>query len=282
MTGATLGSTGAGRLALHTWTLDSTPLAEVLAVARRTGWGGVELRRLDFLRAREAGRTDADTLELVRRSGLPVACVGVELGWMFADDAARRRILGSFEESCRWAVALGCPRLMSPVDFASGDLARAAEGVREAGALAAAHGLRLAVEHQSQAPQLNTLARVRELLARAGHPAVGLLLDSYHLHRSPGGIRAIEDVTPAEIAYVQFSDVPAAVEPGKTQPRLPAGQGTVPFPEFLALLAAKGYTDWLSYEAPNPSAWARDPAAVADEARGRILTFLTVGETRGR
>jgi sugar phosphate isomerase/epimerase len=281
MTGTT-GATGAGRLALHTWTLDSTPLAEVLAVARRTGWGGVELRRLDFLRAREAGRTDADTLELVRRSGLPVACVGVELGWMFADDPTRRRILGSFAESCRWAVALGCPRLMSPVDFATGDVARAVEGVREVGDLAAAHGLRLAVEHQSQAPQLNTLDRVRELLARAGHPTVGLLLDSYHLHRSPGGIRAIEDVAPSEIAYVQFSDVPAAVEPGKTQPRLPAGEGTVPFPEFLALLAAKGYTGWLSYEAPDPAAWARDPATVADEARGRILTFLTVGERRER
>ena len=39
-------------LALHTWTLDSTPLPEALAVAKRTGWEAVELRRIDFLRAR--------------------------------------------------------------------------------------------------------------------------------------------------------------------------------------------------------------------------------------
>ena len=38
------------RLALHTWTLDATPLAEALQVARATGWDAVELRRLDFAR----------------------------------------------------------------------------------------------------------------------------------------------------------------------------------------------------------------------------------------
>ena len=32
------------RLALHTWTLDTTPLAEVLEIARGTGWNAVELR----------------------------------------------------------------------------------------------------------------------------------------------------------------------------------------------------------------------------------------------
>ena len=43
------------KLALHTWTLDTTPLADVLRVVRETGWDAIELRRLDFLRAAEAG-----------------------------------------------------------------------------------------------------------------------------------------------------------------------------------------------------------------------------------
>jgi len=37
-------------LALHTWTLDTTPLTDVLRLARRVGWDGVELRRIDFTR----------------------------------------------------------------------------------------------------------------------------------------------------------------------------------------------------------------------------------------
>ena len=44
------------KLALHTWTLDSTPLADALGIAKATGWDGVELRRIDFRRAEESGR----------------------------------------------------------------------------------------------------------------------------------------------------------------------------------------------------------------------------------
>ena len=67
------------RLSLHTWTLDTTPLAEVLGVIKKTGWDAVELRRLDFERAVQAGQSAEQVLDLVRASGLPVACVGVGL-----------------------------------------------------------------------------------------------------------------------------------------------------------------------------------------------------------
>ncbi|MBI2014504.1 MAG: sugar phosphate isomerase/epimerase, partial [Candidatus Rokubacteria bacterium] len=103
-------------LALHTWTLDSTPLPDVLRVVRAAGWDGVELRRLDWARAAERGESAADLLELVRSSGLPVACVGVELGWMWAEGAERERLLRVFDEQCERAAALGCATVMSPVD----------------------------------------------------------------------------------------------------------------------------------------------------------------------
>jgi len=40
----------------------------------------------------------------------------------------------------------------------------------------------------------------------------------------------------------------------------------VPFRDFFAAIARRGYAGYCSYEAPNPVAWARDPAAVAREA----------------
>jgi sugar phosphate isomerase/epimerase len=239
----------------------------VLRAARAAGWPAVELRRVDFARAAEAGEPAEAVLDLVRASSLRVACVGGQLGWMFADGDERRRRLEAMGESCRWAAALGAPVVMSPADLGSGDLARAAAGVREVGDLGAAHGVRIALEPPSQAAQLNTLERLRELLARAGHPWCGLLLDAYHLHRGGGGLRAVEDTEPGEIAYVQFSDVPASgLRPDQTLDRLPPGRGVVPFREFFRLLADKGYAGDCSYEAPNPAAWARDPGTVAREA----------------
>src|SRR5437773_2005817 len=249
-------------LALHTWTLDTTPLAEVLRVARRVGWDGIELRRVDFARAAEQGQSAADVLALVRTSGLPVACVGVELGWMYAEGAERRRLLQVFDEQCQRAAALGCATVMSPVDKGHGDLRRAAESVREVGEVAAKHGVRLAVEFNSQAEQLNTLGRMREVMATAGHPRCGLLLDAYHLWRSGATVRDVEDVRRDEVVYVQFSDVPASVEPGKATDRLPPGRGVVPFKEFFARVEAAGYRGFMSYEAPNPAAWARPAGAV--------------------
>jgi sugar phosphate isomerase/epimerase len=263
------------RLALHTWTLDTTPLVGALRAARVAGWPAVELRRVDFARAAEAGQPADAVLDQVRASGLRVACVGGQLGWMFSDGAERRRLLDAVAESCRWARALGAPVVMSPADLGTGSLADAAAGVRELGDRAAEAGVRLALEPPSQAQQLNTVERIRELIGRAGHPSCGILLDAYHLHRGGGGLRQVEELDPGEIAYVQYSDVPGSgLEPGQTSNRLPPGYGVVPFREFFALVEAKGYVGDLSYEAPNPAAWARDPETVAREALAATLTVL--------
>ena len=254
------------RLALHTWTLDTTPLAEALRIARETGWDAIELRRIDFARAAAAGQSADQVLALVRASGLPVACVGVELGWMQAEGDERRRLLAAFAESCRWAAALGCATVMSPADRGPGDPARAVASLREVGDLAAAHAVRLALEFNSQVEYWNTPRRVREAVARAGHRHVGLLLDSYHLERS-GTWAELEDIGADEIAYVQLSDVPCTgLAPGKFTDRLPPGQGSVDFARFFGYLAKRGYAGYLSYEAPNPAAWAREPSEVAREA----------------
>jgi 4-hydroxyphenylpyruvate dioxygenase len=259
--------TQALKLAIHTWTLDTTALADVLKLARETGWDAIELRRLDFTRAAERGQTAADVIALVKSSGLPVACVGVEFGWMWGKGAERARLLEVFGEQCARARDLGARTVMSPVDRGQGDLGEAASSLREVADIAARHGVKLAVEFNSQAEQFNSLERMREVMARAAHSGCGLLLDAYHLTRSGSSPRAIEDVKPEEIAYVQFSDVPrSGLEPGKALDRLPPGKGSVPFKEFFAAVAAKDYQGYMSYEAPNASAWARPPAEVLREA----------------
>jgi 4-hydroxyphenylpyruvate dioxygenase len=269
------------RLALHTWSLDTTSLAEVLRVIKRTGWDAVELRRLDFRRATEAGGRPENVLDLVRAASVPVAAVGVEFGWMFAEGDEHDRLLAVFAESCRWAQALGCATVMSPVDKTRGDLGRAADRVREVADRALEHGLRLALEFNSQAEQFNTLERCREVVRRAAHPGCGLLVDTYHLGRSGGDARAIAALDPSEIAYVQYSDVPASgLVPGMTLDRVPPGRGTVDFPSVWAALAAKNYGGYVSYEAPNASAWARSADEVAHEALTATRTSQELLEQR--
>lgn len=254
-------------IALHTWTLDSTELAGALAAAAAAGFDAIELRRLDFSRSFERGLADAQVLDLVRGSGLAVSAVGVEYGWMFAQGAERERLFGVFRASCENAVALGCPLLMSAIGPGDATLDVAVANVREAGAIAAAFGMRLALEYQFQHPVVSRLEVLRDIIARAGCPNVGLLLDAYHLQRGGYGGRGFAAVPASEIAYFQFSDVPDAA-PDRAPPtdRLPPGAGVVHWTEVFRLLAEKNYTGFISYEGPNPAQWARPPATVAREA----------------
>ena len=256
------------RLALHTWTLDTTPLADALRAAKNAGWDAVELRRIDFTRSFEKGMTNAQVLDLVRASGLKVACIGTEYGLIFAQGDEKRRLLNVLEETCANAVALGCDLVMiAPGQNPPTTLREAAANFREGGEIAKAHGLRFALEFNSAHDVINRLEVGRELVALTNHPSCGLLFDAYHLERSGGGGRGFEDVAPGEIFAFQYSDVPATQAAARRPTdRLPPGLGKVRWREVFQLLREKQYPGYLSYEAPNPDYWSRPPEAVAREA----------------
>ena len=264
------------RLALHTWSLDTTPLIEALRAAREGGFDAVELRRIDFVRCYEAGMTNEYVLELVRSSGMKVAVLGTEYGLIFARGDERRRLLGVLEETCANAKALGCDLIMIAAGPNSGPMKDAAANFRDAGDVVQAHGLRIALEFNSQHAVINRLEVAREVLARTAHPSCGLLLDAYHLERSGAGGRGFESVPPEEIFTFQYSDVPAGPPPATNRPtdRLLPGSGRVRWKEVFGLLIEKGYEGYLSYEAPNADLWARPPAEVAREAAAATRRLL--------
>ena len=261
-----------GRLALHMWTVDTTPLATALDAAREAGYAAVELRRTDFKRCFDLGMSNAQVLDLIRKSGIPVGVLGVEYGWLFATGEESKRLFAVFKESCENAVALGCDMLMSAPGPVSGPIADAIRYLRQASDIAAEYGLRLAIEFNSQHDVLNRLEVLHELIRGAGRDNCGYLIDAYHFARSGAPGRGFEDVPAEQIFCFQYSDLSASPVTGVRRPtdRLPPGKGTVKWREVLGLLAEKGYTGYLSYEAPNPEQWERSPYEVARE--GVVLT----------
>ena len=262
-------------LALHTWTVDTTPLEGALEAAKEGGFDAVELRRVDFVR-------NPNALDLVKKSGLPVACVGVEPGWIFSTKGEEQeRLFGVFRESCQAAVALDCPTLMSAIGPGGTSLDEVVANIRRAGAIAAEFKLRLALEYQFQHPVVKSIDILRDLIARAGEKSVGLLLDAYHLQRGGRPGAGFSDVPEAEIFYVQYSDVPDAPPNGPPPTdRLPPGQGVVQWTDLFQLLAAKNYTGYLSYEAPNAVHWQRAAADTAGE--GCRATHHALAKAFGR
>jgi sugar phosphate isomerase/epimerase len=256
-----------GRLALHMWTIDTTPLATALDAAKQAGYDAVELRRTDFKRCFDAGLSNDQVLDLIRKSGIPVGVLGVEYGWLFATGEESKRLFQVLRESCENAVALGCNTLMCAPGQVQGPVPQAIEHLKRAGDIAAEHKLKIAIEFNSQHDVLNSLAVLTELIEGADKPNVGYLIDAYHFTRSGAGGRGFEKVPAEKIYCFQYSDLSPNPVTGVRRPtdRLPPGKGVVQWREMLGLLYEKGYTGYLSYEAPNPDQWARSPYDVARE-----------------
>jgi len=267
-----------GRLALHTWTIDTTDLTTALDAIRQAGYAAAELRRTDFKRCTEAGMSNDAVLALIKASGVPVGVLGVEYGWLFATGDDSRRLFDDLRISCANAIALDCPMLMCAPGPWSGPLHDAVDNLRAAAEIAEEHGLKIAIEFNSQHEVLNSLEVQRELVAAADRSNVGLLLDAYHLARSGRPGRGFQEVPGEDIMHFQFSDLPANPVTGMKRPtdRLPPGQGVIPWTEVFGLLAEKGYSGLISYEAPNPVLWARSPYEVCRE--GVVLTETLLKE----
>jgi 2-keto-myo-inositol isomerase len=265
-------------LALHTWTLDTTPVEGALAAARAGGFDAVELRRTDFDRCFERGLSNDAVLDLIRAAGLPVSTLGVEYGWLFARGEESRRLYAVFRESCANAVALGCPMMMSAPGQVAGPLSEAIDNLRIASDIIGEHGLRLAIEFNSQHDVINHVDVLHELIDTADRANCGFLLDAYHLHRSGSPGRGFTDVPGEKIFAFQYSDVAATPVTGVRRPtdRLAPGQGQVEWTAVFQLLAEKGYAGHLSYEAPNPALWERPPEEVARE--GVVATQRLLAE----
>lgn len=256
-----------GRLALHTWTIDTTPLGPALDAIKAAGYDAAELRRIDFKRCYEVGMSNERIITMIKDSGVKVSVLGVLYGFLFAEGAESKAIFEDLHISCQNAVALGCPQLMSAPGPYTGSLKDAVGHLRTAADIVAEYGLKISIEFNSQHANLNSVETQRELVSAANKSNVGLLLDAYHLARSGRPGRNFEDVPGEDIMHFQFSDLSPNPVTGVKRPtdRLMPGKGVIEWKEIFELLHEKNYTGHLSFEAPNPVQWDRPAHDVCRE-----------------
>lgn len=269
------------RIALHTWTLDTTPLADALRTAREAGYNAVELRHVDFLRGRKAGLSEEAMVKLVRDANIKVAVIGTESGVIFETGAELKRKLDSLRYICEKCVALNCGVIMvAPGLHAEGGMNLATQNFKTCAEICGEHGIKIGVEFNSRHPLIRTLENGMELVDAVNMKNAGLLLDTYHLHCSGGNGSSFKNVPVEKIITFQFSDAPPGPPSDSRQPvdRLPPGKGAAPFVEIFKTLMALNYQGYMSYEAPNPEQWNRPADVVAREGVDLVRALLTQAE----
>ncbi|HEV3185535.1 MAG TPA: TIM barrel protein [Xanthobacteraceae bacterium] len=175
---------------------------------------------------------------------------------------------------------LGCDLLMvcsnvSPESV--GGIDRAAADFRALGERAAKRGLRVAFEALAWGRHVNDYRDAWEVVRRADHPAVGLVLDSFHVLARGTDLKPLRGIPPDRIFLVQMADAPRLdmdYLSWSRHYRCFPGQGELRIGEFMQALQATGFDGLLSLEIFNDSFRAGSARSVAVDGQRSLLLML--------
>jgi 4-hydroxyphenylpyruvate dioxygenase len=255
----------------------SGDLREKLDAISAAGFEGVEIFENDFL-AYPAG--PAEVGRMVRDAGLKVTVFQPFRDFEGMPEPQRTRAFERAERKFDVMQALGTDLMLvcsnvSPA--ALGGIDRAAQDFHELGARAAKRGLRVGYEALAWGRHVFDHRDAWEVVRRADHSAIGLILDSFHtLSRriDPDSIRRIPG---DRIFLVQVADAPLLdmdLLSWSRHFRNMPGQGGLDVTGFLAAVKATGYDGYLSLEIFNDQFRAGSARQVAVDGRRSLLASM--------
>ncbi|MEV6304536.1 TIM barrel protein [Actinoplanes sp. NPDC051861] len=152
----------------------------------------------------------------------------------------------------------------------------AAEQLGELAERAAGRGLRIAYEAQAWGRHVNTYAHAWRIVRRAGHPALGLCLDSFHVLSRDDDLAGIAVIPGAKVFHLQLADAPRMkmdVAEWSRHHRLFPGLGSFDLAGFVTRVLSTGYTGPFALEVFNDIYRQADPRHAAIDGMRSLLAL---------
>src|SRR5262245_7555543 len=251
-------------------------LDEKLAAIAAAKFKGVELFENDLL---AYSGTANDVRRMAADLGLDIITYQPFRDFEGMPPERRDRIFQRAERKLDTMQELGCDLMMicsnvSPESL--GGIDRAAADLHELGERAARRGCRVGFEALAWGRHINDYRDAWEAVRRADHPAVGVVLDTFHILVRGTDLGAIRSIPRDRIFLVQAADAPLLQMDYLSWSRhfrnFP-GQGDLPLLDFMQVLATTGYDGPLSLEIFNDQFRAGSARSVAVDGH-RSLIFL--------
>ena len=262
----------------------SGALDEKLRAIAAAGFDAVEIFENDLL---SFGGSPRDVGRLCRDLGLEVCAFQPFRDFEGMPEPQRTRNFARAERKFEVMQELQTDLLLicSNVSPASlGGIDRAAADFRELGELAARRGLRVGFEALAWGRHVNDYRDAWEIVRRADHKSIGVILDSFHALAPSFPLAATRSIPADKIFLVQLADAPKLgldVLSWSRHFRCFPGQGDLPVLDFMESVVATGYVGPLSLEIFNDQFRAGSAArTAADGLRSLILLqdrLATVG-----
>ncbi|MDT3396528.1 sugar phosphate isomerase/epimerase [Streptomyces sp. B1866] len=261
---------------LSAMTLRSAEIEERVRAAAAAGFHGIGLRVDDYVRARARGWSDEAMRELLAHHRLRVHEVELLRSWGRPGSAAARE-----EEDLvfHMAAVFGARSVNAglPDGEAGADLApEYARLCRRAEAA----GLVVPLEFMPYGA-IPSLRRALDIVERAGRPGGGLLIDTWHCHRTGLSAEHIAALDPDAVLSVQICDTRPDPHPDPRHEarhlRLLPGEGTADIHGILRALLPSQRVASVAVEVMSDELDAMDCAAVAQQARTALDKALAGG-----
>ncbi len=259
----------------------SGSLPEKLEAATAAGFDGVEIFENDLL---TFDGTPADVRRIAEDLGLAITIYQPFRDFEAMPPAQRVRNLDRAEKKFDVMQALGTELILvcSNVQAAAiDDDSRAAADLAAMAERAAARGLRVAYEALAWGRHVRRWGHAWRIVQQADHPALGLVVDSFHTLALGDDFAGIADLPADKLFFVQLADAPLLSSDALSWSRhfrnFP-GQGALDVTGFLRAVLASGYAGPLSLEVFNDDFRAAPARLIArDGLRSLIFAEAEAG-----
>lgn len=249
-------------------------LAEKLAAIAGAGFDGVEIFEADVL---AYDGTPGDIGAMIRDHGLEIIAFQPFRDFEGMPEPQRSRGFERAKRKFALMNELGARDILvcsnvSPL--ALGGIDRAAADLRELGDVAEGFDIRVGYEALAFGRHVYDYRDSWEIVRRADHPRIGLILDSWHILARKLPVGAITSIPADRITFVQVADAPAMemdlLQWSRHFRNFP-GQGDMDVDGFMKALLATGYDGWISHEIFNDRFRMASPRRIAEDGERSLI-----------
>ena len=229
-------------------------LREKLAAIAKAGFKGIEIFEQDFIADEGSPREIGN---MIRDHGLEITLFQPFRDFEGLPGGLREKAFDRAKHKFDTMLELGTDLVLmcsSCHPQALGGIDRAADDFAELGAIAADRGVRVGYEALAWGRHVNDHRDAWEVVRRADHPNIGLILDSFHTLSRKIDPETIRRIPGDKIFFVQLADAPLIdmdLLYWSRHFRNMPGEGDLPVADFMRAVAATGYNDWISLEIFN-------------------------------
>jgi len=254
----------------------SGSLESKIAAIAAAGFWGAEIMESDLIACAASPREIGAQL---KSQGLVCTAYQPFRDFEGMTGSLRTRTFERIERKFDVTQELGATRLLICSNVhpeSSGDRERIVADFQELGDRAARRGLTVGYEALAWGRHVYDHRDAWDIVRRAAHAAIGLVLDSFHSFARKVPVASLRDIDPAKIALVQLADAPQLYMDELSWSRhfrtMP-GQGDFPLVDYVGTLQEIGFSGVFSLEIFNDRFRAANAATVAVDGM-RSLTYL--------